>query len=227
MAPAQFKLTLPDGLLVPLRPNGIDRNTMADVFAERLYELSVTGVQRVLDLGANIGMATLFFAARFPDAEFACVEPSPGNCSVLREAIRLNGIRATVFEGAVGVMPGEADLDVGHAPDQFSLTPYQSTGRKIRVRQFAVPEILSTLGWDTVDLMKIDIEGYEKTLFRDGKHWLPRVKLIVGEAHGHVNYGINEVRADLAPLGFEVKLKSYDKKSVHGLTVFEARNVAI
>jgi FkbM family methyltransferase len=221
IAPAHFVLRLPGGIRAPLRPNGVDCKTLAEIFDRRLYELSGGGVKRVLDLGANIGAATLFFAWQCPGAEFACVEPFPGNQVMLRETIRLNRIRATVFDGAVGTGSGEAELHVGCDADMFSLTPAAASGSKLRVRQFAVPELMDALGWDEIDLLKIDIEGYEKTLFRGSTQWLSRVRFIIGEAHDHVGYRIDDVRADLAPFGFRVTERSFD--SEYSLTIFEAR----
>jgi len=225
LAPTYFIVRLPSGMRVPIRPNGVDRLTLADVFVGRLYELQAADVKRVLDLGANIGTATLFFAESFPDAEFACVEPSPDNQVALRELIRLNRLRATVFEGAVGTDSGEADLHLGCGADMFSLTPVTPSGERLRVTQFTVPEIMAALGWNDIDLLKIDIEGYEKTLFRGNNAWLSRVRVIVGEAHGHVGYGIDDIRADLAPFGFQVTQKSFNARD--GLTIFEARNASV
>jgi FkbM family methyltransferase len=222
MAPAHFIVHLPCGIRAAIRPNGVDGKTVSEIFDGRLYDISAVEVKRVLDLGANIGAATMFFASRFPEAEFACVEPSPSNQLVLRESIRLNLIRATVFAGAVGIEAGEADLHLGGDPDMFSLTPAIASEKTIRIRQFTVPDLLTALGWEKIDVLKIDIEGYEKILLNRNNAWLGRVRLIIGEAHGHVDYGIEEVRADLAPFGFNVKLKSYDEK--HRLTIFEARN---
>jgi FkbM family methyltransferase len=222
VAPEHFILQLPGGIRAAIRPNGVDFRTLADIFDRRPYQLSGSGIRRVLDLGAYIALATLFLSSRFPEAEFGCVEPFPPNLGMLRRNIRLNNTRATVFEGAVGTDPGEADLDVGGQVDNFSLTPGEASAKKLRVRQFAVPEILATLGWDAIDLLKIDIEGYERTLFRRNNAWLSRVRLIIGEAHGHVGYGIEDVRADLAPLGFEVRRLSFAAQ--YGLTIFEARN---
>ncbi len=222
LAPAHFTLKLPGNLRLPIRPNGVDCGTLADIFDRQLYDLTANGVTRILDLGANIGAATLFFASRFPQAEFACVEPFPGNLIVLRETIRVNRIRATVFDGVVGIDAGEADLNLGCNPDAFSLTPAEASSETLRVRQFSVPELLEALGWDRIDLLKIDIEGYEKTLFHRNNEWLGRVRFIIGEAHGHVGYEIGDVRADLAPFGFAVIEKSYDAENL--LTIFEARN---
>lgn len=223
-APSHFIVHLAGGIRAPIRPNGVDGKTLSDIFDARLYDLSAGGAKRILDLGANIGVATMFFASRFPEAEFACVEPSPANQAVLREAISLNRIRATVFEGAVGTEAGEAELHVGSDPDMFSITPAHPSAQTLRVRQFTVPELLAALGWDHIDLLKIDIEGYEKVLLCRNNAWLGRVRLIIGEAHGHVGYGIEEVRADLAPFGFQVTLRNFDAN--YGLTIFEARNAS-
>ncbi len=225
IAPARFILHLPGGIRAPIRTNGVDFGTLSDIFDRGVYELSAQGLDRILDLGANIGVATLFLASRFPEAEFACVEPSPGNLVMLRETLKLNHIRATVFDGAVGTDAGEAELHIGCRPDMFSLTPGDASTQRLRVRMFAVPELLAALGWDHIDLLKIDIEGYEKTLFRGNTAWLSRVRRIVGEAHGHVGYGINDIRADLAPFGFEVTQKSFDAQ--YGLTIFEATNWSV
>ena len=129
LAPAHFVLHLPGGMRAPIRPNGVDLKVLSEVFERCLYGVSGNGIKRVLDLGANIGAATMFFASRFPEAELACVEPFPANRAVLREAIRLNHIRATVFDGAVGTGAGEADLFVGCNADMFSLTPAASSAR--------------------------------------------------------------------------------------------------
>ena len=219
-AASHFRMKVPGPMCVFIRPNGVDYRTLADIFGRRVYDIGPTAASRVLDLGANIGLATVRLASRFPGAEFACVEPSPSNRATLKKAIRANGIRARILEGAIGVSSGQADLQVGCDSDMFSLVPAVKSALTLRVRQFTVEEVMNAMGWEEIDLLKIDIEGYEKTLFRENNAWLNRVKAIVGEAHGHVGYGIDEVRADLEPFGFAVKLASFEAQ--YGLTLFEA-----
>lgn len=222
MAPPHFVVRLPGGTRACIRPNGRDLGILTEIFDDGVYQ-SDKVPRRVLDLGANIGMATVFLASQFPNAQFACVEPFPGNQAMLRENIRLNNIKAEVFEGAIGTDSGEADLFLGMGEDVFSLTPVDPAGlQKLRVRQFSVPQVLDQLGWESIDLLKIDIEGYEKVLFHTKNDWLRRVKHIVGEAHGANGYGIKEVRSDLEPLGFEVIEKKFDAE--YDVTIFEALN---
>ena len=53
----------------------------------------------------------------------------------------------------------------------------KSSAHRLRVRQFTVPELLLALGWEGIDVLKIDIEGYEKTLFHGNNAWLSRVRM--------------------------------------------------
>lgn len=228
VAPTHLNLALPSSgrrvLKVSLRPNGGDHHTFRDVFQRRLYAVDATDVRHVLDLGANIGLSTLFFALQFPDAEFACVEPSTDNCKILRAVLARNDINAVVIQSAIGPVFGAAELHLTSDASSYSLVPAIPSARRERVMQVTVPAVLERLGWNDVDVLKVDIEGYERKLFSQNNAWLTCVKRIVGEAHGHVGYGIDQVRADLAPFGFHVLFKSYDTR--YALTVFEGRRVA-
>lgn len=216
----RVKLNKFRGAVAVLRPNGVDYKVLAEIFVKNVYAPQVNGVGRVLDLGANIGISTLFLWQEFPQAEFACVEPFPDNCSVLRDVVSRNHIRATVFEAAIGAESGQAELYLSSDPTCFSVVPADAHGQQLTVPQLTVPDLLARLGWQDIDVLKIDIEGYEKTLFQSNNGWLRLVKSIMGEAHGHVGYGIEELRADLEPFGFRVTSHGFDSRN--GMTIFEA-----
>src|ERR1043166_5414694 len=69
---------------IHLRPNATDYKLVNELFLERSYETGMAGVKTILDLGANIGLSGVYLAARYPDASIACVEPDPGNVTVLQ-----------------------------------------------------------------------------------------------------------------------------------------------
>jgi hypothetical protein len=70
------------------------------------------------------------------------------------------------------------------------------------VAGISIPTLLSQLGWDRIDVLKVDIEGYERVLFAGRPAWLKQVTRIIGEYHD--SYGMAELRADLEPMGFTV-----------------------
>ena len=206
---------------LPLRLNGVDSALAEDLFVNRPYDVSADNVKTILDLGGNIGFGTLLFHARFPDASIATLEPVPGNILLLKETLRLNNIRATLFEAAVGVEDGVVDLFIGDDPTAVSIMPGVETTQRITAKQMSIPSVMKEMGWDYIDVLKIDIEGYEKTLFSARNDWLQHVGLIVGEAHAHVQYYFEDVVRDLAPFGFRVAQKRTEPN--YGLVVFEGR----
>ena len=208
-------------LTLLLRPNGGDCGVVEEIFLKRPYDVQTEGIKTILDLGGNIGLATLLLQLRFPQAAIAVVEPIPQNVSVLKETLKLNGIQATVFEAAVGADDGLVKLLVSDGGNSSSAKPWFDKGREISVRQMSIPSMMAVLGWSRIDLLKVDIEGYEKVLFSSNNDWLRCVNLIVGEAHAHVQYGIEDVTRDLVPFGFRVTQRSKDPQ--WGMITFEAQ----
>jgi len=210
-------------LQVPLRPNGTDYTVLVDVFVKQLYKIRASNVRTIVDLGANIGLATLYLKTLYPDAQVACVEPFPDNVDLLTKTLRLNHIEdARVFAAAIGTDDGAAVLKIGSDSTDHSLVPAVNARplSSIEVPQISCASLLERLGWANIDLLKVDIEGYEKTLFSARTEWLDRTRYIVGEAHAHVGYGLSEVQRDLSRHGFTVREQHRDP--AHGLIVFTA-----
>ena len=55
----------------------------------------------IVDLGANIGLATLYFAARYPQASILAVEPAAENFNVLLRKTQSLGLRVHRYQAAV------------------------------------------------------------------------------------------------------------------------------
>ncbi len=200
--PKVVTLDLPAWGKVPVRCNGYDLGLLIQIFVRKDYQMEAWGVRRILDLGANIGMSALFLHRLFPEAEIACVEPSPANTPLLKRAMALNGIRGQVFDGAIGAEPGCVDLYLSDRPDCNSVIPTGQPDGVVRVPQFSVPQIMERMGWDGIDVLKLDIEGAEKGLFGSDNSWLSQVRYITGESHINIGYSYVALRADLEAYGF-------------------------
>jgi FkbM family methyltransferase len=159
-----------------------------------------------LDIGANTGFYTLLAAAANPAGRVIAFEPVPRIYGRLCDNIELNGWdhRCDARQQAVSRAAGEMTL---HVPDQeiptsASLNPegYRGqSGKQVPVQvttmDAAVPE------GDRVDLIKIDVEGYEHDALAGGERVLSRDQpLIVLE----VNPGgpAAQIEAILKPLGY-------------------------
>jgi FkbM family methyltransferase len=195
-----------------LRTNGFDVDIADEIFARGAYRFRIPGVRTILDLGGNTGMASVFFRLVFPDAALACVEPVPANLRTLRRNLELNGLEVRVFEAAVGPEDGTTQFQVISDPRSgsaiYSEPAAVPDATYLTVPMISVDSILQALGWDRIDLLKIDIEGGERQLLANRPPWLARVGAMVGE--GHIGWGgkytFEDLAAQLHPFGFRVSL---------------------
>jgi FkbM family methyltransferase len=139
------------------------------------YFVEARGVRRVVDLGANIGLATLLFAALWPDAQILSVEPAPDTFERLQATVAgLPNVR--VRQVAVGA-PGTIRLDTS-APS----TERHPSAAGVPVPRIALSQLLADAGWDAVDVLKVDVEGDEFDVLPQAAA-IPGVALVVGELH--------------------------------------------
>jgi FkbM family methyltransferase len=195
---------------IRIRINGFDYDVVEEVFAKGVYKEEITNVSRVIDLGANIGIASLYFATRYPGVQICAVEPSSPNLILLEHNVKANNAPVRVVPGAVGEKDGDALFVITGDPRQAfcEATGRRTTdqGARVKVRQYSVPSLMHLMGWEEVDLLKIDIEGSEVGVLGGRPQWLNRVRAIVGEGHEGVGYTIDACRRDLEPMGFEVQM---------------------
>ena len=178
------------------------------VFVDREYDCAdrlPVPPRRILDLGGNIGFGSVFFAGLFPKAVFGVVEPDPRNLPLLRRNLEINGVAAQVVEGAIGAEAGSLQLRFGRDPTCSSLagTGMHDLSDTVRVDLTTVPQVLENLGWDKVDLLKIDIEGAEDDLLSRHNDWLERVGAILMEIHP--NTTAERLNRCVAPHGFTLE----------------------
>jgi FkbM family methyltransferase len=158
---------------VSLRTSGGDFFVFHEVFLDRCYALSFlkpSQVETVVDLGAHIGLTTLFYYAQFPQARFVCVEPNPHNVELLRKNLRALGSRAQVVAGAVSGRTGLLTFDFSGRSWEGKLVS-QPSGAGVRVRGYTVEEILRGHALPTISILKVDVEGAEASMFEAPAGW--------------------------------------------------------
>jgi FkbM family methyltransferase len=140
---------------------------------------------RILDLGANIGMAAAVLAAQFPEAKFLLVEPDPRNVERLQKTARWNGLTGAIVCSAVACSAGRLCLRIGDDPTCSALetSALHILPESVEVDVLTVGQLLARAGWDVVDLVKIDIEGMEEEILTKNNDWLSRTHALILEIH--------------------------------------------
>jgi FkbM family methyltransferase len=180
-------------LLVAVRHGSGDVVTLGEVFHDRQYEppgeleQALSSVQRVLDLGANVGLFGAFAAARWPQAEIVAFEPDPANASLHERTIELNalGARWRLVRAAAGASAASAEFVAGGAALAHLADPLEDEGaspgagqRRIEVEVHDVLELVAG-----ADLLKLDVEGGEWAILGDPRFRTSPPHAVVLEYH--------------------------------------------
>jgi FkbM family methyltransferase len=131
---------------------------------------------RVVDIGANCGLFSCLAARR--GAHVIAIEAQHGFITELARNAAANGLTERIRPH--WCMVG-ADAGVISAPGAWQRASH-AEGRIPPGRE--LDALLDAEGFTRVELLKVDIEGSEFSLFRDSAAWLPRVDRLVAEAHG-------------------------------------------
>jgi FkbM family methyltransferase len=169
---------------VIIRQGTSDTYCLYKVFMNLEYQLpfDTANPRLIVDAGANIGLATLYFANLFPNAKIISIEPELSNYELLVR--NCSGI-ANVSPRHAALWSTETSLQIANPEAEkwcFKVSPGKDTGPAIKA--LTIPQILAESDDHTIDILKLDIEGAERELFSDGcEAWLPHVAVIVIELH--------------------------------------------
>jgi FkbM family methyltransferase len=150
-----------------------------------LAEVLERAPRRILDFGANIGMAAAALASQFPEAQFLLVEPDPRNLERLEKTVRWNDLAADIVGSAVAASAARLRLRIGQNPtcSALEISAMHVLSESVEVDVCTVEQLLARAGWDAVDLVKIDIEGTEEELLTQNNDWLARTHALILEIH--------------------------------------------
>ena len=174
------------GIKHPLwaRAGTSDVETFEEVFLMRQYDLPFADFEpaNILDLGANIGYASVYFAARWPQARIMAVEPATSNLDLLDKNTRpWNQI--TCLQAAVWSHPSWVQVaNPKDAPNAFRMSESHDS-KKENIPAYTISQLIDRQGCRDLDLLKMDVEGAEAEIFQNGTAWLDRVKVLVIELH--------------------------------------------
>lgn len=181
------RVTIPgDPYPLYYREGTSDPFVIEQVFGRREYECVANerAVRTIVDCGANVGYTARYLLNRYPAARLVAVEPDPGNLAMCRKNLAPYDDRVTVLAGAVCGEGGPMAMDRDGSEWAFVARPAKP-GERAEFEGLTVADVITKAGFETVDILKMDVEGAEERVFAaTPEAWLPRVSNLVIELHG-------------------------------------------
>jgi FkbM family methyltransferase len=146
-------------------------NGSGDDFDVLLSTLDVDRAGIALDIGANIGITAAILSQRF--SKVFAFEPGPGVFAALKANVETNDLsNVTPINAAVSNIPGTVRFAENSAYGHIS-----SEG--VAVTAVTVDDFADLNSLHRVDLMKIDVEGFEKDVLIGAEKTIARFDPIV------------------------------------------------
>ena len=199
------EVPLPDGNgSVLLRIGTTDNAVYDQVFHEQEYKFDVDAQPRfILDAGAHIGLAALFFARRYPDARIVSIEPDRSNWKLAtRNTAKYPNV--TVLRGAL--WNREAHLAIANPDDspwgfrvmEDLIAEHASEADcGLSLPGFTIEGLREHFKAQRIDVFKMDIKGSEIEVLPTVD--MTKVGLMACETHDNVRPGCSDALRAATP----------------------------
>jgi len=167
-----------------------------------------------MDVGANLGYYTLLAAKRVgPGGQVHAFEPAPAQFRHLSLNVGINSATNVALNNcAMADRDGEADLFLSDGWNQGTHSLGKTLGQKrsCRVRCTSLDHYVARAGITRLDVIKVDVEGAEFSVFRGGSETLaslqPRVLLFEAceEYAQSLGHSTGDVRRLLETCGYVI-----------------------
>jgi FkbM family methyltransferase len=180
-----------------LRIPSSDVLTYWQVFVDQEYALKANSLPRVIvDAGANVGLASIYFANRFPDAKIFAIEPEQSNFDVLLKNVapykNIVPILAALWNENKQISLVDPGLGNSGFMTEDGNVKEKSFGQLLQLtRAVTVDQIMREHSISKIDILKVDIEGAEREVFHDPSAWIDKVDSLIVELHERMKPGCN------------------------------------
>ena len=150
--------------------------------SREIFSILSLSSNTVFDIGSYTGVYALVAAKSNKKLKVSAFEPNPDLFSALEKNLKLNRIRNVKSEQmALDDQPGEAYLYLNHDIHTSigSLIQSSKAGKKVLVRKTTLDIYCENHSISSIDLMKIDVEGYETNVLQGGSSIIKKSSPII------------------------------------------------
>jgi FkbM family methyltransferase len=155
------------------------------------FNLNVQKEKIIIDAGANVGYTSVFFSQYLSNVKIYGIEPSKSNFDMYQKNVSLlsNSENVTIYNRALSEKANSKyiiEREYGDKKD-WAITTKEDEGGEIK--GITINEIISENNLEYISLLKIDIEGAERFIFKRGQDvsFLKITQVVAIEIHDEYN----------------------------------------
>lgn len=180
---------------VHLRDNGTDIIIFEDVFHRQCYDLGDRAPRHIVDAGANIGLASLYFTLRYPKTVVASFEPVE-HAMCARHVDKVFKLALGKQEGVINILIDPKNSG-GHRLELYDADP---TMQRVQVPLERLDTLIDERRIEAPDVLKIDAEGAECDILEGLGKYVDHLQCVVAELQSAKNH--QWMKEHLAAHGF-------------------------
>ncbi len=200
----------------------IGRANIQASFFDNDYDFLVeTKPKTIIDAGANIGLASIYFANKYPDAHIIAIEPEYSNFDLLKSNVapyrNIIPVQAALWHKNEEINVMDSGLGKwGFMTAMKDSSENFHSGACHTVTAITLDKIMKDYNIEKIDILKIDIEGAEREVFSNTSSWIEKVNAIIIELHERMKTGCNR--------SFYCGTHGFDNEWKQGENVYLSRN---
>ncbi|MBI3765262.1 MAG: FkbM family methyltransferase [Ignavibacteriales bacterium] len=195
-----------------------------EIWLDRCYvpcECTITSGETIVDVGAHVGVFTVWAATQYHDSTIVSLEPSPQMFGCLKENVAQNRLsNVELMQAACGDHERMATLNSRGPESWNTLYGRDALGSSFTplatIRVVSLKDVFGQYKIHSCSLLKLDCEGAEyEILFNTPPEILCRIRRISLEYHvGLVPSSPGELERFLRTIGFQVcRLAQFDAEA--------------
>ena len=160
---------------------------LRDIYGGRTYFILpfIDNVRTIVDIGANVGASTIYFAMNYPQARILAFEPFPESYELLARNIQ-NMPNIIAFDYGLFDQDKQADLHLGlqdSLQGSIGACAEVSADKKVTVSLRDAKTVFVEQNVEEIDILILDTEGCELPILRSIADLFSRVGVFYVEFH--------------------------------------------
>ena len=174
------------GIKIKIRSNSTDLDTFSLIWLLKEYNKHGFKIEKndiIIDIGAHIGIFSLYANQFCKNGKIFCYEPSTENYELLQSNISQNQIK-NIFPNNFAVSQSNDSVKLYISPDNTAHSIYDSTSKSIQVKSRTLQNIFDSNKLEICDYLKLDCEGAEYEIIESlPNEYFKKIKQIYIEYH--------------------------------------------